>query len=127
MSVNSILPQSSSDIDTDQSDIIDETIKQVAQSVNQTLLKTSTGNPTSNLTLNDSPHDRIPSRQSVLVPNPSDIHIQTNIQPAHTYRPASSINNITHSVTNFEQAEQILKNTDTLSHSPSLCNKILQE
>ena len=36
--VSSISPQSSSDLDTDQSDIIDNTIKQVARSVNQMLL-----------------------------------------------------------------------------------------
>ena len=62
MSVSSILPKSSSDLDTDQGDITDETIKQVAQSVNQMLLKTSTDNPTSNLTQNDPQHDRIPNR-----------------------------------------------------------------
>ena len=51
--LSSISPKSSSDLDTDQDDIIDETIKQVAQSVNQMLLKKSTGNPTSNLFQND--------------------------------------------------------------------------
>ena len=75
--VSSILPQSSSDLHTDQGDIIDEKIEHVAQSVNQMLVKTSTGNPTSNLTQNDSPHDRIPNRQSIPNPNPSDIHTQT--------------------------------------------------
>ena len=49
VSVSFILPQSSSDLDTEQADIIDETIKQITQSVNQTLLKTSIGNSTSNL------------------------------------------------------------------------------
>ena len=49
-SVNSISPQSTSDLDTDQGDIKDETIKQAAQSINQTLLKTSTSNPISSLT-----------------------------------------------------------------------------
>ena len=38
VSVSSILQQSTSDLDTDHGDIIDETIKQVAQSVNWTLL-----------------------------------------------------------------------------------------
>ena len=79
-SVKSISPQSSSDLDTDQGDIIDETIKQITQSVNQTLLKSSTGNPTSDLTQNDSPHDRIAKRQSILNPNPSDVHAQTHIK-----------------------------------------------
>ena len=53
--VSSVSPQSSSHLATDQDDIIDETIRQIAQSVNQMLLKTSTGNHTSNLTPND-PH-----------------------------------------------------------------------
>ena len=50
--VSSISQQSSSDLDTDQGVIIDETIKQVIQSVNQMLLKTNTSNPISNLTPN---------------------------------------------------------------------------
>ena len=54
-SANSILPQSSSDLDTDQDDIKDEKICQVAQSVKQMLLKTSTGNSVSTLTQNDPP------------------------------------------------------------------------
>ena len=53
VSISSILPQSSSDIDTDLGNIIEKTIKQVTQSVNQALLKTSTGNPISSLTQND--------------------------------------------------------------------------
>ena len=56
--VSSLLPQSSSDLDTDQGDIIDETIKQVTQSINQMLLKTSTGNSTSNITPSHSPHKK---------------------------------------------------------------------
>ena len=60
VSISSISPQSSSDLETDQGDIIDEKVKQIAQSVNQMLLKTSTGNPSSNLTQNDLPQDRIP-------------------------------------------------------------------
>ena len=46
--VTTILPQSSSDLDTDQGEIIDETLKQVAQTVNQMLLMTNTGSPASN-------------------------------------------------------------------------------
>ena len=55
-SISSILPQSTSELDTDQDDIIDETIKQVTQSVNQTLLKTNVGSSTKNITLNDLRH-----------------------------------------------------------------------
>ena len=115
--VSSISSQSSSDLDTDQGDIIDKTIKQVAQSVSQKLLKTSTGNPTSNLTKNNLPHDRIPNRQSILDPNPSDVHTQTKTEPTHTYRPASPKNSVTHPVTIFKQAKQIIMNIDhTLPH-----------
>ena len=49
-------------------------MKQVAQSVNQTLLKTRKGNHTSNLTLNDPTHNKIPNRPSNLNPNLSGIH-----------------------------------------------------
>ena len=119
----SLLPQPSSNLDTDQCDSIDKTVKQVAQSVYQMLLKTSTGKTTSNLTLNKSPHYRIPNSQSILDPNPSDVHTQTKTQPTHTYRPASPKNSITHPVTNFEQTKQILMNIDALSYSPTLHNK----
>ena len=99
--VSSILSQSSSDIDTDKGDIIGETIKQVAQLVNQTLLKTSTGNHTSNLTQNNSPQDRIANRQAILNPDPSDIHTQTNTQEIQMHRPVSPKNGITHPVMRF--------------------------
>ena len=126
-SVSSILPQSSSDLDTDQGEIIDEAIKQVTHSVNQMLLKTSTGNSTINLTLSDSSQDRTLDRQSIPALNPSDIHEQAKTQTTHTYRPVAPENSIIHTVTNFEQNKQIIMDIDALSHSPTLCNKILQE
>ena len=61
--------------------------------------------------------------ESILDPNPSDIHTQTNTQPTHVYRPASPKKSITHPVTNFEQVKQIIMNTDALSHSPILGKK----
>ena len=82
----------------DQGDIIDETIQQVAQSVNQMLLKTSMSNPISSLTQNDSPHDNI--TQSICDPTPSDIYSKTNTQPIHTHRPVSPKNSISHPATN---------------------------
>ena len=68
--VRSVSPQSSSDLDTDQGESIDETIKQVAQSVNQLLLKTTTGssttgNSTSTLTPSNSSQDRTLDGQSI--------------------------------------------------------------
>ena len=122
---SSILPQPSSDFDTDQGDIIDNTIKQVAQSVNQMLLRTSQGNPISNLTPNNPPHDGIPNRQSILDQNPSDIHTQTHSQLILTDQP--HLKHHCNPVTNFEHAKQIIMNIEALPHSPTLHNKILQE
>ena len=123
VSGSSILPESSSDLDTDQGVIIHETIKQVAQSVNQTILKTSTSNPISNLTQNHPPHDRVTNRQSSHDPKPSDGHTQTNTQPIQTYRAVSPKNSITHPDTNFDQAKQIITDIDTLSHFLTLIVK----
>ena len=52
-SVSTVLPQSGSDLYKDWGKIIDGMLTQVAQTVNQMLLKTTTGSPTSNLDLND--------------------------------------------------------------------------
>ena len=57
--------QSSSDLDTDQGQIIDEMLKQVALTVNKMLLKTTMGSPTSNLDLSNTPQDNTSDRQSV--------------------------------------------------------------
>ena len=59
-SVNTLLPQSSSDLGTDQVEIIDDTIKQDVQTVNQTLLQITTGSPTSNLNLSNTSHHKTP-------------------------------------------------------------------
>ena len=77
--VSSMLPQSSSDLDTDQGEFIDETIKEVAQSVNQMLLMSTTGNPTSNLTPSNSSQNKTLDRQSIPTLILSDIHTQTKI------------------------------------------------
>ena len=34
---------------------------------------------------------------------------------------------LTHFLTNFDKKNQIIMDIDALSHSPTLCNKILQE
>ena len=49
-SLSTILPQSSSDLDTDKGEIINEMLKQVVQAFNQMLCKTTTGNPASQMT-----------------------------------------------------------------------------
>ena len=89
------------------------------------LLKTITGNPTNNLTSSDSLYDRTPDRQSVPTLNPSDVHKQTKTPPTHTYRPDLPVKSITHWVTNFKQTKQIIMDIDAVSHSSTLCNKIL--
>ena len=81
-SVSSILPQSSSDLDMDQGDIIDETIKQIAQRVNQTLFKTSTGDPISSLTKMP-PHNNVTNKQTIHDSNPW--HSFTNKYTANPY------------------------------------------
>ena len=96
--VSSIWPQSSSDFDTDHGEFIDETIKQLAQSVNQMLLMNTTGNPTSNLTPSNSSQDKTLDRQSMPTLILSDNHTQTKIQLTHTYRQVSSENSIAHPV-----------------------------
>ena len=75
-SISSISSESRSDLDMDQGDIKDETTKQVAQPVSQTLLISSTGNPISTLTQNDPLHDNVTNVQSTHDSNPSTIHSQ---------------------------------------------------
>ena len=75
------MPQSSSDLDTDQGDIIDETLKHIVQRVNQMLLKASTGRSSSNLDSSDTSHDNTQDRQSVSTLNTGDVHKHTNTSP----------------------------------------------
>ena len=117
-SISSISLQRSSDLDTDQGDIIDETIKQVAQLVNHTLCKTSTGNSISTLSQNDSLNDNVTNVQST-----HNLNTSANTQPGYTQQPVSSKNSITHPDTSFEQTKQIKINTDALSHLPTLKKK----
>ena len=72
-----ILPQSSSDLDTGQGKIIDETLKQVTHTVKQMLIKTTRGSPARYLNSSDTPHDNTSDRQSAPTLNTSDIHKYT--------------------------------------------------
>ena len=125
--VSIILPQSSSDLDTDQGEIINETIKQVVQMENQTLLKTTTGSPSSNLNLRNTSHNNTPYKQWVPMLNPSDTHKHITTPPNPTYRRDPSEYSLTHPATNFQQTKQIIMDIGALSHLPTLHNKILQE
>ena len=54
-SISSILPQSSSNLDTDHGDMIDETIKHFTHTINQTLLTSNVSSATTNKVSNDLP------------------------------------------------------------------------
>ena len=54
-SISSISPQSSSDLDTDHGDMIDETIKHITHTTNQTLLASNIGNTTTDKASSDPP------------------------------------------------------------------------
>ena len=54
-SISSISPQSNSDLDTDHGDVIDEAIKHVTRTINQTLLTSNVGNTSTNKSSNDPP------------------------------------------------------------------------
>ena len=102
-------------------------MKQVVQTDNQMLVKTTTGNPTSNLNVSNTSCDKTPDRHSVPTLNPSNIHKHTTTSLDHTYRPDSLENSLKHPTTNFEQTKQIIMDIDTLSHSPTIHYRILQE
>ena len=117
--VSTTLSQSSSDLDTDWGEIIDETLKQVAQTVKQMLLKTTTGSPASNLDSSETPYINTSGRQSAPTPNTSDIHRHTTISPKNNYRPDSSEHILTNLVANFEKkAKQIIMDIDALLPPP---------
>ena len=99
------LPQSSSDLDTDQDEIIDEMLKQVVQTVNWLLLKTTTGNPASNLDSSNTPHDNTSDRQSTptLNTSSSDIHKHITTSPKDTYKPDWFEHIVTNLIKNFEK------------------------
>ena len=97
--VNTILPQSSSDLDTDGVKSLMNYSKNV-QIFNQTLLMTTTGNPTSNLYSNKITHDNISDRQ--LTPM-NDIKMQTIAPPKDTYKLYSSKHIHINSITTFEK------------------------
>ena len=103
--VSTISLQSSSDLDTNQGEIIDEMLKQVAWTVNQMLLKTTTGSPTSNLDLSDTAHDNTSYRQSAPTLNTSDVHKHTTISLKNTYRSDLSEHMLTHSITNLDRKQ----------------------
>ena len=85
--------------------MIDEIVKHVTHTINQTLLTSNISNATTNKASNI----------------PMTIH-QTYNQP----KTWTCTLTITLPLTMFEQTKQIIMDRDTLSHSTTLCNKIIQ-
>ena len=104
--VSTILPQCISDLDTDQGEIINEILQNIAQTLNQMLLMTTTGNPTNNLDSNKILHDNTLDRQSAPTLNASDVQKQTITSTKDTYKSNSSKHIHTNSITNFEKKKQ---------------------
>ena len=100
--MSTILPQSSSDLDTDQGEIIDEMLKQVVQTFNETLMMTTTSKPTSNLNSNKTPHYNTSDRQPAPTVNTSDFQMKTITPPKDAY-------NQTHLTTSVPTQLQTLK------------------
>ena len=76
-SVNTISPKSSSNLDKDQGEAINETLRKVVQTFNQIMLMTTAGKPTSNLDSKYVPHDNILDREPASMLNTNDIQKQT--------------------------------------------------
>ena len=58
--------------------------------------------------------------------NPHTIHTPANTKPTNVCKTHSLRDNITPPFTKFEQTKQIIMDIDKLSHSTTLCNKMLQ-
>ena len=71
-SVMAISSKSRSDVDTDQGEAVDETLRKVVQTLNQTLLMTIGDTPNSNIGSNNHPHDKIMDRQPASILNIND-------------------------------------------------------
>ena len=125
VSISSISPESSSDLDTGHGDTIDETIKHVKHTINQTLLTSSITNATANKASNGL-HDNMPDLQPTQDISPHSIHMQTNAKSTSIKQTHSIIDNIKPPVTTFKKTKNIIMNIDALSYSTTLHNKIKQ-
>ena len=100
--------QCSVDLDTDQGEIIDEMLKQAVQTVNQTLLKITTGSPASNLDSRDTPHDNTSDRQSAPTLTTSDIHKHTITSPK-TLTDQTHLNACSHTLSKILRKQIIME------------------
>ena len=126
VSISSISPHSSLELDTDHGYMIDETIKHVTHTLNQTLMTSKPCNTYTNkdpLTPNNDISDIQPTQDVNLhtTPKTANTKLKTDINKIHPPR-----DSITPSIAMFNQTKQIITDIDKLSHSPTLCNKVSQ-
>ena len=123
--VSTISPQSSLDLDTDQVEIIDETLKQLHRHLTKHYLR-QLQDSASNLGSRDTSHDNTSNRQSTHAFNTSDIYKHT------TTSPENKLTDQTHLNTSSQTPLQISKKTHLFGYRcfitlPTQHNKILQE
>ena len=70
--VTAISPKSSSNLDTDQDEAVNKTLRKVVKTFHQTLLMTIGGTPNSNRGSHNDPHDKIVDRQPASTLNTND-------------------------------------------------------
>ena len=126
VSISSISPQSSSDLDTDHDDMIDETIRHLTKTLNQTLQTLNISNSNKNKAPNDPPwiihqpynQDKTKNHKPYLH---QQIQNKKNTDKTHSLRDA-----ITPPAITFELTKQMIMDIDRLSHSTTLHNIIVQ-
>ena len=125
--VTAISPRSSSDLDRDQGEAVDETLRKVAQMLSQPLLTTIGSTPNSNIGSNNDPYDKIMDRQPASTLDTNDNQGQSLPPQKDSYNadPIDQIGNKPNR--NFERTRQVIMGINALSHTPELHNKILQE
>ena len=116
--VTAISPKSSSNLDTDQGEAVDETHRKVVQTFNQTLLMTTGCTLNSNIGSNNDPHDNIVDRQPA-----STLNKMTIKENYHPHKDQIGIDQII----NFKRTKEVITCIEALSNTPELHNKILHE
>ena len=116
--VTTISHKSSSDLDTDQNEALDETLRKVEQTFNQALLPITGGTSNSNIGSNNDPHEEIMDRQPASTLDTNDNQGQSLPKQKGSYDadPTNQIGN--YPIKTFERTRQVNMGTDTLSHTP---------
>ena len=125
-SISPVSPQWSSELDTNHGDMIDETIKLVTQTLNQTLIMPNPCNTKTNRDLIN-PNDNISNLQQTqdinthTTPSSTKPKLKTDLHKTHLHW-----DNITSPIANFDKTKQIVTDINKLSHSTTRHNTVLQ-